>query len=106
MAYIFLQKNVSETKYVVFGKILVNQDFLNCFDIDFGSDCFFEHCRMQGREPTVKDIIEWVETQLKIESEEGYEYSYKYQTKPRKFAVEKFLPKIKKWSEDLIVDCQ
>lgn len=104
MAYITLIERQSEKKFLIVDRILVNQNFLNCFDIDFGSTAFFTYYDSYPKEPFVKDLIKWIEDKLKWEAKQQQKFYHKYETEPRKFAAEKFLPKIKKWKRDMRVD--
>ncbi len=104
MAYIYLiEKSENYTIgsailtncYKSVDRILINQKFIDYFELDFGRGCFEEDFFCDDL--TVEFLIKWIEKKLELKIKK--ESKYKYECSLIKFAVKKLLPKIKKWNK-------
>jgi hypothetical protein len=95
MAYIYLLKKESEKLRVILDSIRVNEYVISSLELDNRDLAFFSY----NEEPTVKDLIEWIERWLGHQSIP----KFKYEKKCIESAT-KALSKIKKWDKNLLVD--
>lgn len=79
--------------FKVIKEIRVNQPFLDWFNLDFGSFSFNE----TFKNPTVNDLIKWINKRFNLDRKYNTGNKYKYEINPRKYAKEKILPVLKKY---------
>ncbi len=95
MAHILLLKRESEKLRVILDNIRVNECVISSLELDNSDLAFFDW----KEEPTVKDLIEWIEHWLGQQRVPKFKYEKKCIE-----SVIKALSKINEWDKNLLID--
>ena len=109
MAYILLQieelhgSNDNPKKYKTVKSIRVSYDFISHFDLDGGNTGFID---LYGYNARLKHFRRWIEDRVLASHYYNPPLTRKFETKPIEFAVQKLLPILELYNDDLTVEIE